>query len=468
MSAEPARHVGIDLGASGGRVALGEIRDGRLVLEILHRFPNGAVPLGRNLYWDVLALWREIGVGLARAGARGGVRSVGVTSWGLDYALLDADGLVIDFVHSYRDRRTEGAAARLAEAMAPAALYEATGVQFLDINTLPQLLCHRRQAAGVLDRADRLVLVADLFHYWLSGRAVAERTNASTSQLYDPRARSWSEAVCAAFAIPFRLLAPLVDPGSVLGPLDPVLAREWALEGAVVVAPASHDTASAVAAVPAEGDGWAYSSSGTWALVGVETAAPVITAAARAANLTNEQGLGGTTRLLKNMMGLWILQECRRAWEDGDYATLYAAAEAAATEARIDPDDARFLAPGLDMPARVQAYCRERGGPVPEGRGEITRCILESLAAKTGAILAAIAGVTGRAVSRLHVVGGGAQIDLLNRLTARACGIPLIAGPVEATLIGNLLVQAEALGTIAPGSLRACVRRSAAPVRYEP
>lgn len=468
MSAEPQRHVAIDLGASGGRVALGWIADGRLHMELLHRFPNAGVPLGASLYWDALGLWREMLEGLRRAAAHGRIASVGVTTWGLDYALLDRGGGLLDMPHHYRDRRNAGMIETEAGRIPRQRLYELTGIQFLEMNALWQLRAHEQQMPGILSRASQLLMMPDLFHYWLSGVAAGDRSAASTSQIYDPHRRIWAPEVLDAFGIPPTIMPPLVDPGSVLGPVRTEVASALGLSGTMVVTPAAHDTGSAVAAVPAEDDApWAYVSSGTWSLVGVESKLPVISAAALDANLTNEVGLGHTIRLLKNLTGLWLLQECRRAWEC-DYPALYAAAAEAPACAVVDPDDACFVGPGTDMPDRIAAWCRKTGQAVPEGPGAITRTILESLALKTAAILQDIARVTGAAPRRLHVVGGGAQIALLNALLAGACGIKVIAGPVEATSIGNLLIQAQALGGISPGALRAVVRASEPLAHFDP
>ncbi|WP_034388934.1 rhamnulokinase family protein [Deinococcus sp. YIM 77859] len=474
MSAEPtlartARHVAIDLGASSGRVALGTVRDGKLVVEVLHRFSNGGVPVQGGLYWDVLGLWREILHGLRLAAGHGPIDSVGVDSWAVDYALLDEHDLLLDGVHHYRDPRTNGVMEALVAAVGRETIYDTTGIQFLPFNTAYQLAAHERQAPGLLGRARRLLLLPDLLHFWLSGRSVTERTNASTTQLYDPRRDEWAWPLLRAFALPAGLFPEIVPAGTVLGEIKPEIARETGLEATRVIAPATHDTASAVAAVPARGEGWAYVSSGTWFLVGVETPRPIMTPEALRHNLTNEAGVDGTTRLLKNVMGLWIVQECRRAWGNVDYAELYAEAEAAPPGGPlIDPDDPRFLPPGPDMPGRVQRFCEETGQAVPGTRAQIVRCILESLALRTAQVLAQLEAVTGRVIHTVHVVGGGSQVHFLNGLIAEACNRRVIAGPVEATLIGNLLVQAEACGSIPTGHRRTIVLASEPLHTFEP
>ncbi|MBB6099710.1 rhamnulokinase [Deinobacterium chartae] len=461
MSADVTRHIAIDLGASSGRVALGTLQDSRLSVDVVHRFPNGALARADGLYWNVTELWREVLHGLRLAARQGPVDSVGVDSWAVDYALLDEQGQLLDGVRHYRDPRTDGVMEDLLRTVPRETLYEHTGIQFLPFNTVYQLVAQQRRSPDLLARTRALLLVPDLLHYWLSGRRVAERTNASTTQLYDPRQGDWSAPVLQACGLPAQLLPPIVAPGSDLGEVCPELAHDTGLRGTRVIAPATHDTASAVAAVPASGPDWAYVSSGTWSLVGVETPAPVISPRALQHNLTNEAGIHGTTRLLKNVMGLWIVQECRRAWGELDFAALYAdAAQVPAHGPLIDPDDLRFLPPGTDMPLRVQTFCAQTGQSVPQTPAQITRCILESLACKTAEVLEELEAVTGRAIRTVHVVGGGSQIALLNRLIADAAQRTVVAGPVEATLMGNLLVQAEARGRIPVGKLRETVRAS--------
>lgn len=449
-------------------MALGTLADGQLEVEVLHRFPNGGVSAEGGLYWDVLGLWREILHGLRLAASHGPIESVGVNSWAVDYALLDEDGLVMGGVHHYRDARTDGVMEAALARVPKETVYDHTGIQFLPFNTLYQLLAHRQQAPNQFARARRLLLLPDLLHHWLSGKVACEATNASTTQFYDPQRGDWSFELLEAFDLPADLLPEIVPPGTVLGELSPELQRETGLIGTRVVLPGTHDTASAVAAVPARGTDWAYVSSGTWSLVGLELPEPVLTPEALAANLTNEAGVNGTTRLLKNVMGLWIIQECCRAWNRSDFAALYAEAERVPTPPLFDPDDPRFLPPGLDMPGRVQAACRELGERVPETQAEIVRCVLESLADKTAQVLDTLEHVAGRTIRTVHVVGGGSQAALLNRLIAQRSGRTVVAGPVEATLTGNLLVQAAALGHIAPTDLREVVRASSTLQTFEP
>ena len=468
----------VDLGASGGRVAIGQVQAGRLEIEVLHRFANGpvTVPFRQHarLYWDVLGLWREILHGLKLAGEqvrqRGGrVVSIGVDSWAVDYALLDQDGQLLDGVHHYRSARTAGIMAEVSAGAKREALFAQTGLQFLPFNTLYQLLAVQRETPATLEAAARFLMVPDLLHFWLSGRAVCERTNASTTQLYDPSRRNWSDAVLRTHGLPPSLFPEIVEPGTDLGPLLEVVADATGLHGARVVVPATHDTASAVAATPLSGPGAAYISSGTWSLVGVETGAPVLTQAVLDANFTNEAGVGGTTRLLKNVMGLWIVQECRRAWDNVGFAQINEEAEEAAPFlAVIDVDAPRFLPPGEDMPQRIQAYCRDSHQAVPGTRGQLARVVFEGLALKYAAVLDQAQQVSGVPITSVHVVGGGSLARPLCQWTADAAGRSVVAGPIDATLIGNLLIQAEACGALPRGELRAVVARTFGLDRYTP
>jgi rhamnulokinase len=466
--AEPLRMVAVDLGASSGRVALGTLHDDRLELEVLHRFANEPVPVQGRLYWDVLYLWHEILKGLKLAAARGSVASVGVDSWAVDYALLDAGGHLLDGVRCYRDRRTDGVMAKAFEVLPAQDIYRHTGIQFLPFNTLYQLLATQREAPALLAGASTFLMLPDLLNSWLCGKQVCELTNASTTQFMDATTGDWSAEVLNAFRLPRQIFPPIAAPGSVLATISPEIAEVTGLEGTVVVAPGTHDTASAVAAVPAEGNSWAYLSSGTWSLLGAELPAPLLTDAASGANFTNEGGVFGTTRFLKNVMGLWILQECVRSWEADLPALLQTLSPTPSFAQFIDPDDPRFLPPGKDMPQRVQAFCHETDQDVPDGPQEITRCILESLALKYSLVLEQLQTLLDRPVETLHIVGGGSQNALLSQWTADACGCRVLCGPTEATLYGNLLVQAQALGRLQVHELRQVVRRSETLTSYQP
>ncbi|GGR03298.1 rhamnulokinase [Deinococcus ruber] len=462
-----SRHIAIDLGASSGRVALGTLDGGTLHVEILHRFPNGGVPVRGRLYWDILGLWREVLHGLKLAAQRGDIASVGVNSWAVDYGLLDEHGDLLNNVHHYRSARLNGVMERVRAELTDEMIYSATGIQFLPFNTLYQLAAEHPDH---LARAHTLLMVPDLLHFWLCGAAVTERSNASSTQFFDLVRGDWARELLDALHIPAALLPPIAQAGSDLGELLPEVADLTGLRGVRVVLPATHDTASAVAAVPAEGTNWAYISSGTWSLVGIETPQPIISARTRQENLTNEAGIAGTTRLLKNVMGLWIVQQCNEVWKL-EFADLYAQAAGIASGPLIDPDDARFLPPGADMPARVQAWCRATGQAVPQTPAEITRCVLDSLAQRCAEVLTTLEEVSGQPIRVVHVVGGGSQIALLNQLIADASGRAVVAGPVEATLMGNLLVQAlsgQEAGQQDVAALRRVVRDSNELYHYTP
>ncbi len=473
MTDRPRRIVALDLGAESGRVAVGAFDGDRLSIADVHRFPNPPVSLGGTLHWDFLRLFGEVLAGLRRVSASGPVASVGVDTWGVDFGLLDARGRLLASPVHYRDARTEGMVEAATALVPRAEIYRATGIQFMPINTLCQLLAMARARDPLLAQADRLLMMGDLFAHFLCGSTVAEYTNATTSQLLDPVTRDWARPLLGRLGIPTGFLPEIVQPATVLGSLVPDVAADTGLSGARVVATASHDTASAVVGAPLAGPTTAFLSSGTWSLIGLEVPAPVITDASCAANLTNEGGVGGTVRLLRNVAGLWLVQESRRAtWPAGDgpsYEELAGLAAAApAFTAFIDPDDERFLRPG-DMPERVRAFCRETGQPVPSDTGTLMRVILESLALRYATALAELAAAAGRHVEAIHVVGGGANHRLLCQLTADATGLPARAGPAEATTIGNLVVQAMALGElsgVAEG--RQLVARSFPATGYEP
>ncbi|MFJ5686778.1 rhamnulokinase family protein [Streptomyces sp. NPDC093099] len=475
---EPLPFAAVDLGASSGRVMVGHVSGrgaGTLRLEEVHRFPNRPVRTMGTLHWDILSLYGGMLDGLRAAGAAAGraPASVGIDTWAVDYGLLDASGALLGNPVHYRDTRTEGEAAKAGAVLSPSALYEATGLQHLPFNTLYQLTAaHGSPALGA---ARRLLLIPDLVAYWLTGEEGTELTNASTTQLIDPRTREWSRSVADTLGIDLTLFAPLRGPGDPAGRLLPEVLAETGLTGPVpVTAVGSHDTASAVAAVPASGDRFAYVATGTWSLAGLELDAPVVTEESRRANFTNELGVDGTVRYLRNIMGLWLLQECLRTWEAEGAPQrldrlLREAAEVPGLRSFVDADDPAFLAPG-GMPDRIRDACRHVGVPAPRTPAEITRCVLDSLAlAHRGAIEDA-QRLSGRAVDTVHVVGGGAHNELLCRLTADACGLPVVAGPAEAAALGNVLVQARAAGVVRGGlaELRALIRATLEPRRYEP
>ncbi|GAB3815166.1 rhamnulokinase [Kribbella italica] len=472
------RLAAVDLGASSGRVMVGDIGEGTLQLTEVHRFWNGPVDIQGTLHWDILHLYRETLVGLTKAAAGGPIDGIGIDSWAVDYGLLDESGRLLSNPIHYRDSRTDGVMDEVLRTVPAEDLYAITGLQQLPFNTIYQLVAEQS-----LDQAHQLLLIPDLLAYWLTGIPGAEATNASTTQLYDVRTRTWSEDLAHRVGIPTTLLPTLREPGHLIGPLLPELADQTGLtpsgvNGEVaeglrvpVIAVGSHDTASSVVAVPAaEGENFAYISSGTWSLAGLELPEPVLTEEARQANFTNEGGVDGRTRFLKNVMGLWILQECLRVWGTDDLvALLDEAAETPAFGVLIDPDDPAFLAPG-NMPARIDEFCARTGQDKPATRAATVRCVLESLALAYRRTLRSAREIAGREIDVVHVIGGGSQNELLCQLTADACGVPVLAGPVEASALGNVLVQARALGEPLPdlGAMRALVRATHRLRRYAP
>ena len=466
-----ADFLAVDLGATSGRVMHGRLRGDRIRLDELRRFPNGPVALRGGLYWDVLRLWDEIRSGL---GGVGHVAGIGVDSWGLDFALLDAAGELLGDPHHYRDRRTAGVPEAVDRRIPPERLYARTGIQRLAFNTLYQLVSMQRARDPRLEAARTLLLIPDLFHHWMSGCLQAEYTNATTTQLFDLDRRGWATDLVEELELPACILPPISRPGTILGPLSAQVAGECGLDrGIPVIAGATHDTASAVAAVPGLDERSAFVSSGTWNLVGVEVGAPIRGEQARRRDFTNEGGVGDTIRFLKNVTGLWLVEECRRRWlQEGSglaVADLVVRAEQApALRSIVDPDAVEFVLPG-DVPAAIRGFCREHGEPEPRDEGEVIRCCLESLALKNRWVVDGLEEVTGRRIETLRVVGGGSRNRLLCRLTADACGRRVVAGPAEATALGNVLVQAIATGhlpDVAAG--REVIARSERLEVYEP
>ena len=458
------RVAAVDLGASSGRVVVGTVGPGELDLEEVHRFPNGPVEAADgSLRWDVERIRAEVLAGLRAAGP---VDSVGIDAWAVDYGLLDASGELLGPPYCYRDTRTDDVHERVLAEVGEEELFATTGLQQLGFNTIYQLA-----AEPSFDKTETMLLVPDLVTFWLTGVVGAEATNASTTQLYDVRARAWATRLVERVGVPARILPPLREPGTVVGRLRPDVAeRAGQSPETVVVAVGSHDTASAVVAVPAAADAsFAYISSGTWSLVGVELDEPVLSGAALRANFTNEGGVDATIRFLRNVAGLWVLSESMRAWGVDDVRPLLEEASAApAFGPLVDLDAADFLAPG-DMVPRIEAACARTGQRPPATRGELVRCILESLALAYRRTVREVASLSGRTFDAVHVVGGGVRNELLCRLTADACGLPVLAGPVEASAMGNVLVQARALGVDLPDlpAMRALVARTQQPHRYE-
>ncbi len=458
--------LAVDIGAESGRVMAVHFDGRTLHLQELHRFPNTAVTVHHTLYWDILHLWRDIQTGIEKGKAHQPA-SIGVDTWGVDFALLDRqDNLIGNPVH-YRDGRTTGMMERAFARVPQAEIFAQTGIQFMPINTLYQLLSLVDSKSPQLQIAGTFLTIPDLLNFWLTGVKVCEFSNATTTQLFNPSHGRWATDLMSRLDIPFTIFPDIVPSGTRLG----------TYEGIPVIAPACHDTGSAVAAVPAvavptQTADFAYISSGTWSLVGLEVERPILTAAALAANITNEGGVYGTYRLLKNVMGLWILQQCRATWEaEGQrhtYAELVEMAKEESATAVFNPNDPVFLPPG-DHPQRIRELCRQTGQPIPASKGALVRCVLESLALAYRQVLQELTAVSGRTVSTIHIVGGGSQNDLLNQLTADATGLPVIAGPIEATVIGNALVQLISLGEISDlHQARQIVAEMAELKKYEP
>ena len=457
-------YLAFDLGAESGRAVLGTLGDGRLSLEERHRFPNPVGRMNGHLYWNLLAQWEELKTGLRKAaeghggsvgGGRVSLSGIGVDTWGVDFGLVGADGDVIGNPFHYRDPRTDGVMERAFAAVSREEIFEYTGVQFMQLNSLYQLIALRDSKPRTLEAAESLLFIPDLFNYLFTGERRAEFSIATTSQMYDPRKGAWAVEMLRRLDLPTRILPPVIPSGTVVAPLRRDVAEECNVGRVPVIAPGCHDTASAVAAVPSEdtdGGDWCYISSGTWSLIGVELKSPVINEKSLRYNYTNEGGVGGTIRFLKNIMGLWLVQECRRQWVKEGHDHSYAELKEMAGRAKpfggvIDPDHKPFLSPG-DMPGKIERFCRDTKQRVPTTRGDFVRLCLEGLALTYRKTLEGLEDVLGRRINRIHIVGGGSQNELLNQMTADACGREVVAGPVEATAIGNILVQAMATGDV--------------------
>lgn len=499
------KFLALDLGAESGRGVVGLFDGNTIQLEEVHRFPNGPVRVGDSLYWDVLRQWQEVQHAMRAASQKHGtLASIGVDTWGVDFGLLGRGDVLLGNPSHYRDPRTNGMLEEAFRRVPREEIFRQTGVQFMQLNTLYQLLAMRRQNSPLLDVAETFLMMPDLIHFFLTGQKVCEFSDATTTQFYNPTLEKmengksrietaqhpfsilhspsscsvpggWTIDLLQRLDIPTHFLPEVVPPGTSLGSLRAPVAEDCGLTGPLpqVIAPASHDTGSAVAAVPAQGEDWCYISSGTWSLMGIEIQEPLITDRTLELNFTNEGGVGGTFRFLKNIMGLWLVQESRRTWqragEDLSYDELTRlAANAPAFVSLIEPDHPSFLAPG-DMPSRIRAFCEKTGQPAPQDKGALVRCCLESLALKYRWVLERLEELFNRRLAVIHIIGGGSQNRLLNQFTADATQRPVLAGPVEATAIGNLMVQALALGHVGShAELRAVVRRSFEMQTYEP
>ncbi|HDQ44746.1 MAG TPA: rhamnulokinase [bacterium] len=446
------KYIAVDLGASSGRVMLAEI-GGTLRVREIHRFPNSPVSFRGHLCWNFSRLFHELKRGLSKTAAavRGTVTGIGVDTWGVDFGFVGRNGDLLGHPFCYRDTRTRGMMETAFGRMSRKDIYAATGIQFMELNSLYQLLSMVESRHPDLDAAETLLFMSDLFHFMMTGERITEYTIASTSQLLHAHSRTWDEALFERIGLPRRLMGEIRPPGTVLGPLKNEIREETGLRVCRVIAPASHDTAGAVAAVPAAGDRpWAYLSSGTWSLIGVELEEPLINEETLESNFTNEGGVGETIRFLKNVTGLWLVEACRTQWGEkhaSHEALMHEAKSAPSFRSLLFPDDPSFLNPP-EMPGAIREFCVRTGQPVPESRGQFVRAILESLALRYRQILRDIDRLTGRKIEVLHIVGGGSRNDLLNRFTADACGIPVLAGPAEATAIGNVIIQAVATGDL--------------------
>lgn len=467
-----AQHfLAFDLGAESGRAVLGKLDGNKLTLEEKHRFSNPNGRMHGHLHWNLLQQWEELKTGLRKAGTN--LDGIGVDTWGVDFGLIGADGQILGNPYMYRDSRTDGMMDEVFKLVPRQEVFEHTGIQFMQLNSLYQYVALARSKSPELQIAQTLLFMPDLFNYLFTGVRKSEFSIATTSQMYDPRKKRWATEMLEKLGVPTKILPEIVPSGTVLGPVMKEVADECGVGPIPVIAPACHDTGSAVAAVPAQGEDWCYISSGTWSLMGVELNEPVINEKSLKYNYTNEGGVGGTIRFLKNIMGLWLVQECRRHFtkegHDHSYAELTQMAERAkGFGALIDPDHGPFLTPG-EMPIKIEQFCKKTKQQPPGTRGEYIRCCLESLALTYRRTLEGLEDILGRKITTIHIVGGGSQNLLLNQMTADACGRTVIAGPVEGTGIGNILVQAMAVGTVKSlDAAREIVRESFGVKTYEP
>jgi rhamnulokinase len=459
-------YLAVDLGAESGRVMLGTLQDDQLMIEEIHRFPNRLLTANSHLHWDLDRLEREIFAGIGKAAERLlPISGISTDSWAVDYVLLDAKGKPLAQPYGYRDVRTTDSPTRLFKKLPFAKIYQETGIQFMTINTLFQFEAQQNDDPAVFAGTDHFLTIADYFNAQLSGIEVIEQSMASTTQLYNPITYDWSEKLIVALGLSKKLFPRIVPSGTVLGAVVGEFRTHSSLARAEVIATCSHDTGAAVAAVPGRGEKWAYLSSGTWSLLGAELSVPILSDAAREAGFTNEVGIGGAIRFLKNIAGLWVLQECRRAWEAAGQTFSYEELTTLAVKngpacAHISLSDSRFLSPGA-MPEKITSFCRETGQAEPATPGQFVRTILESLALAYAQTLRQVEALVGHGFEKLHIVGGGCHNDLLNQLASDATGLTVVAGPVEATAIGNILIQALALGHLeSAGHLRQIVEKS--------
>ncbi len=470
-----ANFAAIDLGAESGRVILGTVSDSKLELSDLHRFPNGPIRTLDELHWDVLRLWSEMKQGVGMASQRAsGLRGIGIDTWGVDFGLFAHGHALLGNPFHYRDARTNGILDKAFGIVPRKEIFDHTGIQFMQFNSVFQLLAMKLANSPLLDVAETFLMMPDLFNFWFTGRKCCEFTNATTTQAYDPRAGGWAKGLIEKLGIPTRIFPEIVPAGTVLGPVCKAVREELGIDQVPVIAPATHDTGSAVAAVPAVGEApWAFLSSGTWSLMGMEVTEPIINEKSLSYNFTNEGGVGGTFRFLKNIMGLWLVQESRRTWQKAGQDYSYAQLTEMAAAARpflavVNPDDASFLPPG-DMPTRIVEFCRKTGQAAPSTPGETVRVCLESLALTYRQTLERIEACTAKHAEVIHIVGGGTQNKQLCQWAADATGRTVVAGPIEATAAGNVAVQAVATGVLdSLAAARKLIRQSFELVTYQP
>ena len=468
--------LAVDLGATSGRVILATLTDEKLDLEVLHRFPNRLIEVGGKYFWNIYALYEDILQGLTEAGKRKvEVRSIGIDTWGVDFVHVAEDGTLCGLPRAYRDPYTNGAPEAYFEQLSRKEVYSRTGIQIMNFNSLFQLYAQSKEQSSALKNGKSILFMPDALSYLLTGEQVCEYTILSTSQFMNPRTKQVDEELLAVAGVEAARFPKVVMPGTRVGTLTPSIAKLTGLGEVPVVAVAGHDTGSAVAAVPAEDEGFAYLSSGTWSLMGVELNEPEITEESFAMNFTNEGGVDGTTRFLKNITGMWLLEQCRATWkkEGKDYSypelmEMMKTTVATVPADLLDPDAKEFAAP-TNMPAAITAYCEANGKSVPQSDAQMVRLIFDSLAAKYAEVLGKLQQVSPFKIKTLHVIGGGAQNDLLNQMTSDACGIPVVAGPSEATALGNVMVQARAAGLVGSlAEMRRYILRSIETKRYEP
>lgn len=467
--------LAFDLGAESGRTILGTLDNGNIEIRELNRFPTGMTNLRGRLVWNVIGFYEKMKEGLKSCAAEGITEpdGIAVDTWGVDFVLLDRDGNQAGLPIAYRDSRTDGMMEEFFTVMPEAKLYSLTGIQMMQLNSLIQLFAMVREKSPQLEIAHDLIFIPDYFTYLFTGKKISEFSIASTSQMYNPTTKQWDQKVMDAAGISADLMRDIVPAGTYVGELDPVICRETGIKSAKVIATAGHDTGSAIAAAPAVGSGWAYISSGTWSLMGIESDYPILTEKAHEYNFSNEGGVGGTARVLKNIMGLWLIQQCRKSWSREmtySYGELTAMAEASEPfRSIINPDFNKFLNPA-DMPQAIVDYCLSTGQPAPETPGQFMRCITESLALKYRLVLDQLHEInpTGH-IDRIHIIGGGTQNELLNQFTADAAGVEVVAGPIEATAVGNILIQAMAIGAVkSRDEIREIVRNSFPMKSYQP